>query len=124
MEQSKSKGGRPPIRHRKPGERVPLGLRVTLGVKELLDQAARKSGRSQSQEAELRLEQSFAERAYPPEIGALAELLARTMAETGNFITGANRWSGHGVTYWPDDPYAYDQAVKAALQLLLWGRPE
>ena len=45
------------------------------------------------------------------------------MAETGNAITGINRWSGHGLTYWVDDPYAFDQAIKAALRLLLLSRP-
>ncbi len=46
---------KPPV----PGERVSLGLRVTANMKMKLDQAAAESGRSQSQEAELRLEQSF-----------------------------------------------------------------
>ena len=41
------------------GERVPLGLRVTPDIKLKLDAAAEKNGRSQSQEAEFRLEQSF-----------------------------------------------------------------
>jgi hypothetical protein len=59
MEQSRRKGGRPPTRQRKAGERVPLGLRVSVDLKNKLDQASLVSGRSQSQEAELRLEQSF-----------------------------------------------------------------
>src|SRR5262245_8525493 len=46
--------GRPSL-----GERVPLGLRVTLDTKARLDAAARYNGRSLSQEAEFRLEQSF-----------------------------------------------------------------
>jgi predicted DNA-binding protein len=41
------------------GQRVSLGLRVTAEIKERLDRAAKESGRSQSQEAELRLERSF-----------------------------------------------------------------
>lgn len=41
------------------GERVPLGLRVTADLKRKLDAAAEASGRSQSQEAEFRLENSF-----------------------------------------------------------------
>jgi hypothetical protein len=36
-----------------------LGLRVSADVKNKLDEAARKSGRSQSQEAEIRLQKSF-----------------------------------------------------------------
>jgi hypothetical protein len=38
---------------------VSLGLRVTAELKRKLDEAAANSGRSQSQEAELRLERSF-----------------------------------------------------------------
>lgn len=56
----KAKRGRPG-RKITPGQRVPLGLRVTPTIKRKLDAAARKSGRSQSQEAEFRLERSFNE---------------------------------------------------------------
>jgi TraY domain len=57
MERRK-RGGRP---GREPveGERVKLGLRVTAELKRRLDAAAEASGRSQSQEAEYRLERSF-----------------------------------------------------------------
>jgi len=41
------------------GERTPLSLRVTPKMKMDLEAAAIESGRSLSQEAELRLEQSF-----------------------------------------------------------------
>jgi hypothetical protein len=48
-----------PTKPPKEGERVPLGLRVTAAVKRGLEAAAIKSGRSISQEAELRLEHSL-----------------------------------------------------------------
>ena len=48
-----------PIKQPKPGERVPLGLRITPLVKYALEKAAQWNGRSLSQEAELRLERSF-----------------------------------------------------------------
>jgi hypothetical protein len=48
---------KPPVE----GERVPLGLRVTAEAKRKLEEAAIKSGRSISQEAELRIERSFDE---------------------------------------------------------------
>lgn len=48
-----------PGREPRPGERVPLGLRVTPDLKRRLDGAAMRSGRSQSQEAEFRLASSF-----------------------------------------------------------------
>lgn len=56
--QVKRRIGRPRRDH-PPGARVSLGLRVTTETKKRLDEAAEKSGRSQSQEAELRIEQSF-----------------------------------------------------------------
>jgi len=42
-----------------PNERVTLGLRVSAGLKVKLEKDAIKAGRSLSQEAELRLEQSY-----------------------------------------------------------------
>jgi hypothetical protein len=48
-----------PTKKPKTGERVSLGLRVTAETKQRLDAAAAMSGRSQSQEAEMRLERSF-----------------------------------------------------------------
>jgi hypothetical protein len=76
-----------PGREPRPGERVSLGLRVTPSTKNRLDQAAAESGRSQSQEAELRIENSFyaedmlsavLERLAGNKInGVLAETLAR-----------------------------------------------
>ena len=44
------------------GERIQLSFRVTPELKRLLTAAADQSGRSQSQEAEFRLERSFWER--------------------------------------------------------------
>jgi hypothetical protein len=48
-----------PTKAPKADERVSLGLRVTADIKRRLDEAAERSGRSQSQEAEFRLERSF-----------------------------------------------------------------
>ena len=42
-----------------PGERVSLGLKVTADVKNKLDGEAKLNGRTQSQEAEARLDRSF-----------------------------------------------------------------
>lgn len=58
MEKKRARMGRP-TKPPSPGERVSLGLRVTADIKRKLDEAAEQSGRSQSQEAELRLERSF-----------------------------------------------------------------
>jgi hypothetical protein len=48
-----------PLKAPEPGKRMSLGLKVTPQIKEKLDRAARENGRTQSQEAEIRLEQSF-----------------------------------------------------------------
>ena len=53
-----SKIGRP-IKPATEGERIMLGLRVTADIKRKLEAEASKSGRSLSQEAEIRLQQSF-----------------------------------------------------------------
>jgi hypothetical protein len=59
--------GRPTV-----GERVPLGLRVTPELKRRLDAAAEQSGRSQSQEAEFRLERTFDRENLLPQVLSLA----------------------------------------------------
>ena len=66
--EAKPKGGRP----RNAVRRVPLSLRVTPEVRSRLDDLARDSGRSISQEAEFRLEQSFKREDLLPDVLALA----------------------------------------------------
>jgi hypothetical protein len=111
-------------RFSEPGERVPLSFRVTPEFKRRIDRAAALSGRSTAQEIELRLEASLADAAVPPEIAALAELLARVMTETGTAISGGNRWAGHGSVPWLRDPYATDQALMAARRIIEKIQPE
>lgn len=48
-----------PLNQPEPGRRVSLGLKVTAEMKRRIDDAARRNGRTQSQEAEARLEQAF-----------------------------------------------------------------
>jgi hypothetical protein len=52
-------GGRPRKHEPEAGERVHLGIRVTPQMKQRLEEVAASTGRSQSQEAEYRLERSF-----------------------------------------------------------------
>jgi hypothetical protein len=77
-----------PARTPKPGERVSLGLKVTPTVKTRIDALARQNGRTQSQEAELRLEQSFRDETrielfhdaiYGSQLAALLELTGRVL---------------------------------------------
>lgn len=130
MPKQKSKGpGRPPL----PGERVPLGLRVTKEAKRRLDQAATASGRSQSQEAELRLEHTFNDEksvldvldlAYGRRWTGLLLALARVGQLTGTRGVFVSQWNGEGCEDWFADPYAYDQMVKAVNFMLEAFRPD
>jgi hypothetical protein len=108
--------GRPTI-----GKRVSLGLRVTPDLKKKLDAVAEKNGRSQSHEAELRLQQAFDRLALLPEVLSLAYsratagilmMLGRVMEDAGFAVE--HRYPRH----WWDDPEAYDQALLAAVTVL------
>lgn len=66
-----------PIKAAEPGTRVSLGLKVTPAIKTALDEEARRNGRTQSQEAEARLEASFRDDRVVAEIrAATAAILA------------------------------------------------
>ena len=120
--------GRPPVA----GERIPLGLRVTRETKQKLDQAAHVSGRSQSQEAELRLEQSFnsasalfdaLDLAYGRHWTGLLLLLGQVAQLTGTRAISASQFNFAGCEDWVSDPYAYDQAVRGMTFVLEAFRP-
>lgn len=66
-----------PTKGRELGERVQLSLRVTPEMKRRLDSAAAASGRSQSQEAEFRLERTFRDDEVLSEMRAIREELQR-----------------------------------------------
>jgi hypothetical protein len=121
MDEPRRKRGRPTV-----GKRVPLGLRVTPELKKRLDAAAEQSGRSQSQEAEFRLERSF-DRGdllaevlslhYGNELAGILMLLGGAMdvAYCVHPITRSWTWAAH--------PVDYDEAVQAAVAILEALRP-
>ena len=109
-----------------------MGLRVTRETKQKLDQAAHVSGRSQSQEAELRLEQSFnsanalfdaLDLAYGRHWTGLLLLLAQVAHLTGTRAISASQFNFNGCEDWVSDPYAYDQAARAMTFVLEAFRP-
>jgi hypothetical protein len=61
-----------PTKPAAPGTRVSLGLKVTGEIKKRLEDAALASGRTQSQEAEFRLENSFRDEAMAISVLELA----------------------------------------------------
>jgi hypothetical protein len=101
-------------------------------MKRLLDEAAANSGRSQSQEAEMRLEHSFDRLSLLPEVlrlvygrdlAAVLIMLGDAMqivGEKGGFYTTE---TVEGVENWLEVPYAFDQAAKAANHVLEILRP-
>jgi len=109
-------------------------LRVTPEAKARLDAAAKHSGRSQSQEAEFRLEQSFDYRGlrdglsnvFGAELAGLVMMVGLAMLNAtlhqywtqSDFLEGDDKLTG-----WADDPTAYDQGVQAANLILEAYRP-
>jgi predicted transcriptional regulator len=110
--------GRPP-KPPTPGTRVALGLKVTPEIKRRLDQAARKSGRTQSQQAELMIERSFAEEDGfgGPEMRRLAYLMTAAFATAGRLRAG-------GKPNWIEDSGCYRAGMFGVIDALLIGLPD
>jgi SOS-response transcriptional repressor LexA len=124
----KRRRGRPTV-----GERVPLGLRVTPEMKQRLDAAAKRSGRSQSQEAEMRLERSFDRDDLLPDLlsAEYGPATAGLLLALGLIMTNAGiheHWTRSDFLApiddrWLEDPTAFDQAVRGAVAFLNAARP-
>lgn len=113
----------------KPTADVQIKVRVSAGVRDMIEASAKSHGVSANAEINGRLRRSF-ER--DREIGnflesreaiGIAKLLAAITSEVGkiagfqsNLIAGASKWY--------DDPYAFDTAARAAQQALDLLRPE
>lgn len=132
MDETRRKFGAPPKREAEPGERFQLGVRVTAELKRKLDAAAEHSGRSQSQEAELRLEHTFDRQALLPEVLTLAygsEEIAGMVMMVGAVLSETHRFLRNVVVKDEDGNYsepgshALDQAIKAAQHVLEAIRP-
>ncbi len=137
--------GGPPKREPKPGERVALSLRMTPDLKRRLDYAADQGGRSQSQEAEIRLQQSFDREDLLPqvmalacgsrEVGGIATMVALTLCLGARYgypfaLDGPPpdesrlaEWQKNGGT-WLTHPRAFDDATMAVVTLLNAFRPD
>src|SRR5215469_9452343 len=119
-------------RPREFGERLPLGLRVTKELKRKLRDISHESGRSLSQEAEFRLEQTFKssttlfdalDLAYGRHTAGLVLAIAVAMQTTGTRCLMLSQWNFEGCEDWLADPYAFDQAAQAANSILEPFRP-
>ena len=129
IDQVRTAGMGPPKREPRDGERVALSLRMTPDLKRRLDAVAEQHGRSQSQEAEIRLERSFERQdilsnaltlAYGERVAGLLIALGEVMADVGNRW----RWEhGQPEEHWTSDPKVFSAAVQAGSAILTAARP-
>lgn len=130
MQKQRKKVGRPSKRPRigQKGEKATLGIRVPLGLKRRLDTAAEANDRSLSQEAELRLEQSFRNedyldqamnQLYGPRLAVLLTVIGRALNEIGRHAPGVSFPAN-----WMDVPHIFHEAVGAVEEALEAFRPE
>jgi hypothetical protein len=119
-----------PRQEPEPGERAQLSFRVTAELKRRLDAAADRTGRSQSQEAEFRLERSFDHQDLLSEALTLAygRKLAGIIMALGHVMDGAAR-SVHMPLdpfdkNWLEEPECFERAYQAACTLLTAVRPQ
>jgi hypothetical protein len=98
-----------PLKKATPGTRFSLGLKVTADIKTRLDAAAEASGRSQSQEADFRLERSFDRNSLLTEVLTLAY---------GPRLAGQLMMVGRAMEY-ADDADHTGAAFMAAITVLM-----
>lgn len=114
---------------RKADEKVGLRLRFNEKLRRRLEQAAARNEQSMNAEIIHRLEASFVDEERfvvesfgTPEVFGIMKIIAAAMLETGR-VAGFYSGDFNAGFQWIDDPYAYDQAVKAATRVLEALRP-
>jgi hypothetical protein len=131
MSENRKRTGRP-LKPAETGKRVSLGLKVTSDIKQRLDAVAKLSGRTQSQEAEARLERSFRDEqllpqlleiAYGREVAGLLLALGSVMRDAGEHAGVRSTNSFGGAAEWFANPIAYEEARAAAATVLDALRP-
>jgi hypothetical protein len=117
----------PSDRRRKDQKRVPLSMRITPKVREWLEKEAADSGRSLTQEAEFRLEQSLQEekripdamrRIYGSQLAGFLLLIGGILREVGPQIGYGHARTLEKAHNWFDLRFAFDQA-KDAIDLVM-----
>ena len=130
LKQSK-RTGRPP-KAAVPGKRMSLGLKVTPSIKERLDRAALETGRTQSQEAEARLERTFyrqdllpdaLELSYGKPLAGILMAIGAAMRDASRSYEIEHARELEAVPNWALVPDAYDLALNAGTSILDMLRP-
>jgi hypothetical protein len=105
--------------------RAQVPLRIPEALRARIDRAAKEAGNSMNAEIGERLERSFEteDRFGGPQLVELMEMIAIVMRSTGQnaafYETGKRPHQGE----WLALPYAFDQAIKAAVAVLEQHRP-
>jgi hypothetical protein len=115
------------------GKRYPLNMRTTFEMRRQLERAATESGRSLAQEAEFRLDRSFVEEDFEKrlireifgdnEIYGIVRIIAIAMRDAGETAGFFDATPADGSFQWLDNPFAFDQAIRAATTVLEHLRP-
>jgi uncharacterized protein (DUF1778 family) len=114
-------------------QRVPLSVRVSPELRDQIEKAAQQSGRSLTQETEIRLQASFAadrhlmdalDLAFGRQLAGLLTLLAHVMRQAGRSAGFRSTNTLDGAEDWMLNAYASDQAIAAANTVLEAVRPE
>ena len=105
-----------------------LSTRITAPIRKALEDASKASGLSLSSEVERRLRQSFDDdriikNVADPQLYAILRTIAATMDFAGRQSLFASQRKIGGAPDWLNDPYAYDQALKATVTVLEGFRP-
>ncbi|MBV9859869.1 MAG: TraY domain-containing protein [Alphaproteobacteria bacterium] len=110
-----------------------VGFRASRDLKQRLEAAAKASGRSLSTEAQFRLERSFDREslfpdslklAFGPGLSGMLFMLGRVMSESGRSALFQKSNGAPASAGWLADPFAYAEAVAAAIKVLEEFRPE
>src|ERR1051325_1710497 len=110
------------VRRAKDQRRIPLSMRITPQLRERLVAQAGANGRSITQEAEFRLEQSFQEdkripeimnRIYGRQLAGFLMLIGAVLHDAGRFMGFQSTFTIEGADNWMDLPYPFGQAEKA-----------
>jgi len=120
-------------------QRMMVGTRLTAELRKKLDEATARSGRSMAQEIELRLERSFETQelltnvvslAYGEHVAGILLMVGLVMDQTGRsaaYWAMANRKHTdvplEDIDAWPEQSFAFDQAIRGAIDVLEWARP-
>jgi hypothetical protein len=108
-----------------PGKRVALGLKVTAEIKQRIDEEARKTGRTQSQQAELIIERALANEEFlnrllgdDQSIRTMAVLMVGALQRGGQLGANARGHPEWTSREWLTDPFALVVAGYSVMQAL------